>query len=87
MVKDISMRESFASRSEEQASDVYEPEEEEPSSRSATVSQSQQNLNVTILASKFAASTRKKGAQKMKVIDMPKLQKPEEPDFSADQFD
>lgn len=87
MAKDLSMRESFSSRSEEQADDVYEQEEEEPSPRSGTVSQPQQNFNVTILASKFAASTRKKGAQKMKAIDMPKLQKPEEPDFSADQFD
>ncbi|KAH7688206.1 Potassium channel voltage-dependent EAG/ELK/ERG protein [Dioscorea alata] len=87
IAKDLSMRESFSSRSEEQADDVYEPEEEEPSPRSGTVSQPQQNFNVTILASKFAASTRKKGAQKMKAIDMPKLQKPEEPDFSADQFD
>ncbi|KDP34243.1 hypothetical protein JCGZ_07814 [Jatropha curcas] len=39
-------------------------------------------LKVTILASRFAANTRR-GAQKIKDAEMPKLQKPEEPDFSA----
>ncbi|CAN0911242.1 Cyclic nucleotide-gated ion channel 17 [Linum grandiflorum] len=41
------------------------------------------NLGVTMLASRFAANTRR-GVQKMKEVDAPKLQKPEEPDFSAD---
>ncbi|OMO90600.1 hypothetical protein COLO4_19015 [Corchorus olitorius] len=45
-----------------------------------------QNLGVTILASRFAANTRR-GAQKMKNVGMPKFQKPEEPDFSAEPDD
>ncbi|OVA03737.1 Cyclic nucleotide-binding domain [Macleaya cordata] len=51
----------------------------------------QQNLGATILASKFAANTRRGVNQKVKVVDpaatslkMPKLFKPDEPDFSAD---
>ncbi|KAF8378308.1 hypothetical protein HHK36_029647 [Tetracentron sinense] len=50
-----------------------------------------QHLGATILASRFAANTRKGVNQKIKVVDpaasslkMPKLFKPEEPDFSAD---
>lgn len=46
-------------------------------------SQAKLNLGVTILASRFAANTRR-GGQKMKDVEMPKLQKPEEPDFSAE---
>ncbi|XP_022146740.1 probable cyclic nucleotide-gated ion channel 16 isoform X2 [Momordica charantia] len=49
-----------------------------------------QNLGVTMLASKFAATTRKGIAQKLSGLDsdatslkMPKLFKPDEPDFSA----
>lgn len=48
-----------------------------------------QNLGVTILASKFAANTRRGAVQKVTVLDpddpslrMPKLFKPNEPDFS-----
>ncbi|CAN1808354.1 Cyclic nucleotide-gated ion channel 17 [Linum perenne] len=41
------------------------------------------NLGATILASRFAANTRR-GVQRSKEVDMPKLQKPEEPDFSED---
>ncbi|KAA3486280.1 putative cyclic nucleotide-gated ion channel 14 [Gossypium australe] len=44
------------------------------------------NLGVTILASKFAANTRR-GAQRMKDVEMPKLQKPLDPDFSAEPDD
>ncbi|KAJ8767340.1 hypothetical protein K2173_017384 [Erythroxylum novogranatense] len=47
------------------------------------VSDQRRNLGVAILASRFAATTRR-GAQKIKDMEMPKLQKPEEPDFSAD---
>ncbi|GAV71226.1 cNMP_binding domain-containing protein/Ion_trans domain-containing protein [Cephalotus follicularis] len=46
-------------------------------------SQAKLNLGATIMASRFAASTRR-GAQKIKHVQMPKLQKPEEPDFSAE---
>ncbi|KAK8261885.1 hypothetical protein V6Z11_D13G219600 [Gossypium hirsutum] len=44
------------------------------------------NLGVTILASKVAANTRR-GAQRMKDVEMPKLQKPLDPDFSAEPDD
>ncbi|CAN0912353.1 Cyclic nucleotide-gated ion channel 17 [Linum grandiflorum] len=45
------------------------------------------NLGVTILASRFAANTRR-GVQKTKDVEMLKLlQKPEEPDFSAEADD
>ncbi|KAJ8750987.1 hypothetical protein K2173_016168 [Erythroxylum novogranatense] len=46
-------------------------------------SHTKMNLGVTILASRFAANTRR-GAQKIKDLEMPKLQKPEDPDFSDD---
>lgn len=81
MAYDLSMWESFNSRVDEQESFEYE---ERGSSGSSDPSK--QKLAATILASKFAASTRK-GSQKPKSIDMPKLQKPEEPDFSADGYD
>ncbi|KHN31833.1 Putative cyclic nucleotide-gated ion channel 17, partial [Glycine soja] len=47
--------------------------------------QTKLNLGATILASRFAANTRR-GALKMK-DDMPQLQKPEEPDFSTEADD
>lgn len=80
ITKDLSMKESFAL--EEQV--VYETgqEEEEEHYSSGSTSQAKLNLGVTILASRFAANTRR-GAQKIK-DEMPKLQKPEEPDFSTE---
>ncbi|XP_010914081.1 probable cyclic nucleotide-gated ion channel 14 [Elaeis guineensis] len=86
MAMDLNMRESFSFQSDEQAADESGQEEEHSNSSSINPSQPKQNLGVTILASKFAASTRK-GVQKIKGIDMPKLQKPDEPDFSADPYD
>ncbi|XP_008794413.1 probable cyclic nucleotide-gated ion channel 14 [Phoenix dactylifera] len=86
MARDLSMRESFSSQSDEQAADEAGKEEEDSNSSSTNPSLLKQNLEVMILASKFAASTRK-GAQKIKGIDMPKLQKPDEPDFSAHPYE
>ncbi|KZV24784.1 putative cyclic nucleotide-gated ion channel 14 [Dorcoceras hygrometricum] len=48
--------------------------------------QTKQQLGVTILASRFAANTRK-GAQKIKDVELPKLPKPEEPDFLSEADD
>ncbi|KAB1204447.1 putative cyclic nucleotide-gated ion channel 14 [Morella rubra] len=48
--------------------------------------QAKQNLGVTILASRFAANTRR-GAQKSKGVQLTTLQKPEEPDFSMEPED
>ncbi|KAL3566002.1 hypothetical protein D5086_031417, partial [Populus alba] len=66
--------------------DETTPEEAEPRFASSTSSQAKQHLGVTILASRFAANTRR-GAQKVKKVEMPKLQKPEEPDFSTEPDD
>ncbi|CAL9171009.1 unnamed protein product [Musa hybrid cultivar] len=80
MAKDLSMRESFNSQTDEQTAEETVLEEDEVNTYSTSTSQPKQNLGATILASKFAATTRK-GAQKIK------LQKPEEPDFSTDPYD
>ena len=59
--------------------DVMRCEEEKPSYVSSSVN----SLGVTILASRFAANTRR-GTQRIKDLEMPKLQKPEDPDFSVE---
>ncbi|XP_020681639.1 cyclic nucleotide-gated ion channel 17 [Dendrobium catenatum] len=83
--KSFSLSESFSSRAESQATQESE-QEEDGSPSSAESSQPKQNIRAMMLASKFAAYGRK-GAQKSKAIDLPKLKKPDEPDFSADSFD
>ncbi|XP_010548626.1 PREDICTED: cyclic nucleotide-gated ion channel 17 [Tarenaya hassleriana] len=45
------------------------------------------NLGVMVLASRFAANTRRGAAQRVKEVEMPRLKKPEEPDFSAEADD
>ncbi|XP_057511152.1 probable cyclic nucleotide-gated ion channel 14 [Actinidia eriantha] len=88
MAKNLSMTESFSLSLDEQLTDESEQEEEEEEANtpSKNSSQAKQNLGVTILASRFAANTRR-GAQKIKDVELPKLQKPEEPDFSAEADD
>lgn len=85
MAKSLSMKESFSLSDEGQSQDENDTEEED-----STVSNSSQpatqSLGVALLASRFAANTRR-GAQKMKDVQLPMLQKPEEPDFSADPDD
>jgi cyclic nucleotide gated channel len=71
---------------DEQVRDKMEREEEERGSVISNTAQVKQNLGVTILASRFAANTRK-GVQKIKDVEMLKLQKPEEPDFSVEPED
>ncbi|XP_056166312.1 cyclic nucleotide-gated ion channel 17-like [Syzygium oleosum] len=61
-------------------------QETEDSFVSRNPSQTKLNLGATILASRFAANTRR-GAQKIKDVEMPKLRKPEEPDFSSQPYD
>ncbi|XVF35726.1 hypothetical protein REPUB_Repub18cG0171100 [Reevesia pubescens] len=85
MARNLSMMESFSYPPDEQVADETE-QEEEHNLASSNVSQVKQNLGATILASRFAANTRR-GAQKMKDVEMLKLQKPEEPDFSAEPDD
>lgn len=87
MAKSLSMSESFSLSVDGQtADDETTQEEAEPSFASSTSSQAKQHLGVTLLASRFAANTRR-GAQKVKKVDMPRLQKPEEPDFSTEPDD
>jgi cyclic nucleotide gated channel len=87
MAKSLSMSESFSLSVDGQtADDETTQEEAEPSFASSTSSQAKQHLGITILASRFAANTRR-GAQKVKKVDMPRLQKPEEPDFSTEPDD
>jgi len=64
---------------------VASEREHEDYSASSNSSQVKLNLGATILASRFAANTRR-GALKIK-DDMPKLPKPEEPDFSTEADD
>ncbi|MQL96521.1 hypothetical protein Taro_029195 [Colocasia esculenta] len=85
MAMDLSIRESFASRYDEQEADESGQDGGDYASSSDNPSQPKQDIGATMLASKLSASTRR-GAQIMNVIDMPKLQKPEEPDFSADSY-
>lgn len=70
---------------DERETDETRREAEEHYPPSST-SQAKLNLGVTILASRFAKNTRR-GVQKIKDVEMPKLRKPEEPDFSAEPDD
>lgn len=81
MAKDLSLRESFA-LDEKAAYETAQEEEEEFEPTSSNSSQVKMNLGVTLLASRFAANTRR-GAQKIK-DEMPRLPKPAEPDFSTE---
>ncbi|KAM3735566.1 hypothetical protein ACB098_10G096300 [Castanea mollissima] len=84
--KSLSMKESFSYSLDEQVANETEQGKEEHSTSSSTSLQAKQNLGVSILASRFAANTRR-GAQKIKDVGLPKLQKPEEPDFSMEPED
>lgn len=81
--KNLTYRESFTMDESETVASEREPSDE--FSAASNSSQAKLNLGVTLLASRFAANTRR-GALKMK-DDMPKLQKPEEPDFSTEADD
>ncbi|KAL8158801.1 hypothetical protein V2J09_000338 [Rumex salicifolius] len=83
MARDLLTSESFVSDECEEDNDSGHEGEETAVS---TPSSAKSNLNVTVWASRFAANTRR-GAQRLKASGMPKLQKPEEPDFSADPED
>ncbi|XP_019415941.1 PREDICTED: probable cyclic nucleotide-gated ion channel 14 isoform X2 [Lupinus angustifolius] len=85
LAKFLSMRESLSFNADEQVNDQTEHEDEEYNVMASNTTQVIQNLGVTILASRFAANTRR-GAQ-IKHVEMLKLQKPEEPDFSVEPED
>ncbi|CAB4266564.1 unnamed protein product [Prunus armeniaca] len=90
LAKNLSMVESFSYNYDkhEEADEAEEEKEDYPNTTNATSNtfQVRQNLGVTILASRFAANTRR-GAQKIKDVQLPKLLKPEEPDFSIEPED
>ncbi|XP_020203290.1 cyclic nucleotide-gated ion channel 17 [Cajanus cajan] len=79
-VKDLCLRESVPLDET-----VASEREHEDYSAASNSSQVKLNLGATILASRFAANTRR-GALKIK-DDLPQLQKPEEPDFSTEADD
>ncbi|KAA3477774.1 putative cyclic nucleotide-gated ion channel 14 isoform X2 [Gossypium australe] len=85
VMRSLSTTESFSYPPDEQAANETE-QKKEHNLASSNSSQVKQNLGVTMLASRFAANTRR-GAQKVKDVEMPKLQKPDEPDFSAEPDD
>lgn len=79
--KNLSMSESFYySHHEKLLHEDNDEDNNDELSVSQSSSQSKQTLGVTILASRFAATT-KRGAQKSKDVDLQKLQKPDEPNF------
>ncbi|KAG6382756.1 hypothetical protein SASPL_157534 [Salvia splendens] len=84
--KSLSMKESFCVSDEGHYSHDENDKEEDESAACILSQPAMQSLGVTILASRFAANTRR-GALKAKNVQLPKLQKPEEPDFSADPDD
>ncbi|XP_021275579.1 cyclic nucleotide-gated ion channel 17 isoform X2 [Herrania umbratica] len=84
MENNLTMTESFTL--DEKGDDETGQEEEKIFPAGSNPSQTKLNLGVTILASRFAANTRR-GAQKIKDVELPKLQKPEEPDFSTEPDD
>ncbi|CAA0821367.1 Probable cyclic nucleotide-gated ion channel 14 [Striga hermonthica] len=90
LAKSLSMQESFSMLGDEELpmNNNEKSEEGEDLSGLENPSQPKQNLGVTILASRFAANTRR-GAHKNNKdsVELPKFQKPEEPDFSADDPD
>lgn len=86
MAKELSTQESLSYASGEyEIGNKHQEEEEAFISDASNSSSIKQNLGVTIFASRFANTIR--GAQKMKSVDLPKLQKPEEPDFFAESED
>lgn len=77
MARNLSTMESFSYTNYEQE------DEDHRSSESSSSAHAKQHLGVTILASRFAKNARR-GARKIKDVELPKLQKPEEPDFSTE---
>lgn len=86
MAKDLARMESFAMDETTSEANMEDEEQDQSSNTSTPTSMIKSNLGVTILASRFAANTRR-GAQKLKDVHLPKLPKPEEPDFSAEPDD
>ncbi|KAK1420915.1 hypothetical protein QVD17_22880 [Tagetes erecta] len=89
MARYLSTMESFGDHDDEHEHehehDQLQDEDKEHNQDHNPTAQMKSNLGVTILASRFAANTRRGIAQRLKSAGgLSKLQKPEEPDFSAD---
>lgn len=84
MENNLTAIESMENEEGEVGEEVEEEEEEcvEESPRT------KMNLGVMVLASRFAANTRRGvAAQRVKDVELPRFKKPEEPDFSAEHDD
>ncbi|KAL9233956.1 hypothetical protein vseg_008887 [Gypsophila vaccaria] len=94
MALSLSLRESFSeSFIESHSSPQYENVDHETNQvapddngQTSTSSQAAQNLGVTILAKRFAMNTRK-GAQRSRDVELPKMMKPQDPDFFVEPTD
>ncbi|KAI3771988.1 hypothetical protein L6452_03161 [Arctium lappa] len=89
MARYLCSMESFVDQNEQeddqQDDDDDDDDDEQEQHAHDPPSQVKSNLGVTILASRFAANTRRVAARRLKSAGgLPKLQKPEEPDFSAE---
>ncbi|XP_028802291.1 probable cyclic nucleotide-gated ion channel 14 isoform X2 [Neltuma alba] len=78
----LSLKEYQSFTYDEQINNVMRHEEEKLSAMNSSAN----SLGVTILASRFAANARR-GAQRIKDLEMPKFQKPQDPDFSVEAED
>ncbi|GJY03821.1 cyclic nucleotide-gated ion channel 17 [Tanacetum coccineum] len=89
MARYLSTMESFDEHNKQDDDDYDQDQEEEHEDEDeqahGPTAQVKSNLGITILASRFAANTRKVAAQRLKSGGgLPKLRKPDEPDFSAE---
>lgn len=82
--RSLSLSESFSSKAESIA--THESEEEEANQSLSNSSRLEQNSGAMMLPYKFSTSIRK-GSQRRKVVDISKLKKPDEPDFSTGDYD
>ncbi|XP_071697432.1 cyclic nucleotide-gated ion channel 17-like isoform X2 [Rutidosis leptorrhynchoides] len=88
MKRYLSTMESFDDHNEQNDDDEQDQEQEDGQENQKdhdSLNEVKSNLGVSILASRFAANTRRGIARRLKSAGgMPKLQKPDEPDFSAE---
>lgn len=81
MAQDLSARESFSSQPDDPADGS---EQDGPGFAMASGSSSQPGQDVGEMLAKFSST--KRGSFRVKAMDLPMLQKPEEPDFSSDAY-
>lgn len=86
MARYLSTMESFDEHNKQDDDDDQDQEEEQEDEQAHDpTARVKSNLGITLLASRFAANTRKVAARRLKSGGgLPKLRKPDEPDFSAE---